>query len=147
MLSTDLDLTAIYTENNETRAQHNKTSGLELPTIGRKKSNQNLISGRGRLKGVVNKVSRDLKNGVLNGAIACGYDGNGLGGLDGFLLMCAQRHPKHYMALLGRLMPMQPSADVGHHIETVNILPVASGSFLSHEEIEKARSGTISAPD
>lgn len=91
-------------------------------------------------KGQVAKVTRDLKQGILNGAIAHGYDGEGEGGLDGYLAMCAEKYPKHYMNLLGKLVPMQLNTDVsGQRIGSINIVSIPSNHFLSAEDIARMR--------
>ena len=84
-----------------------------------------------------NKVSRDLRNGIIEGAIAAGADGAGKGGLLGYLTNLAVRHPKAYAGLLGRVLPMQISGSVGHHIQSVNIISVPSDSFLSQADIAR----------
>jgi hypothetical protein len=91
--------------------------------------------GKGRKKGVLNRITADLKQGLLRGAANCGYDGAGLGGVDGFLLMCAQKHPKHYLALLGKLIPLNLNPDPAP-VATINVIGIESGRFLSKEEIE-----------
>jgi hypothetical protein len=97
--------------------------------------------GPGRPKGSVDKVSRDLKAGILNGAISHGSDGAGAGGLDGFLAMCAARHPKHYMMLLGKLLPHVISGQGlgGNVAVSFNITSLPSGTFLSAESIERLK--------
>src|SRR5580765_2762056 len=77
---------------------------------------------RGRKKGSISKITSDIKQGVLRGAHNCGYDGQGLGGVDGFLLACAQRYPKSYLQLLGRMLPMTMTPEAsGPTITAVNI--------------------------
>jgi hypothetical protein len=94
----------------------------------------------GRQKGNVAKVTRDLKAGIINGAIAHGADGEGLNGLDGYLQMCATRYPKQYMQLLGKLMPHVINADVSApYIGAVNIVSIPSGRYLSQQDIERLR--------
>lgn len=91
-------------------------------------------------KGAVAKITRDIKNGIVEAAENIGRaDVDGGGGLVGYLEYIALRHPKAFCHLMGKLMPFQVSGAVGHHIQTVNILPIASGTFLSREEVEKAR--------
>jgi hypothetical protein len=115
---------------------HPLPADLELPAINPKPKS---LPPR-KKKGAIAKISRDVKAGILNGAIACGYDGAGEGGLDGFFLMCAQRHPKAYLALLGKFVPLQVSADVpGQTIGSINIVSVPRNHFLSGEMIEKWR--------
>jgi hypothetical protein len=116
---------------------------LELPVLQPpRKPNRygpdNPPPGKGRKRGTINKITRDLKEGVMAAAAACGYDGEGLGGVDGFLLMCAQRYPKHYLALLGKMLPLQSSAAIeNNRIGSVNIISIPSGRFLAPEEIAK----------
>jgi hypothetical protein len=113
--------------------------GLELPKLRSEKSLANLKLG-GRLPGSINRISKDLKSGILNGAIAHGYDGEGAGGLDGYLQMCATKYPKHYMHLLGKLLPLQVGDGLtGQRIGTINIVSVPEGRYLSEEDIAKTR--------
>jgi hypothetical protein len=112
--------------------------GLELPTL-REKRVANL-KHEGRIPGSINRISKDLKNGVLNGAIAYGCDGQGTGGLDGYLYMCAAKFPKAYLHLLGKLLPMQVQGDgIPRPGITLNVVSVDSGSYLSPEDIAKLR--------
>ena len=121
---------------------------LELPMLQpprkpfRFSSDHQPVGKRGRKPGAINKITTDLKHGILRGAASCGYDGEGLGGVDGFLLMCAQRYPKHYLNLMGKLLPLNltanaPSAGIG----TVNIVSVPSGTYLSPDQIARAQRG------
>lgn len=66
---------------------------------------------RGRLKGSVNRVTRDLKNGLLSAAEELGCDGEGTGGLIGYLKFLGLRHPKAFAGLLGRMLPLQVDAN------------------------------------
>lgn len=98
--------------------------------------------GRGRKRGAINKITTDLKHGILKGAANCGYDGEGLGGVEGFLAMCAQRYPKHYLALLGKMLPMNLNANApSAAIQTVQIVSVPSGVFLNREQMALAEQG------
>lgn len=88
--------------------------------------------------GAVNRITRDLKAGILNGAIAHGADGEGLGGLDGYLQMCAARFPKHYMHLLGKLLPLTLDADVNKTVVgVVNVVSIRSDNYMTREAIAK----------
>ncbi len=108
----------------------------------RDKRLDNLRPGQGRVPGVVNKVTRDLKAGILDGAIAHGEDGEGLNGLSGYLRMCAAKFPRSYMNLLGKLLPLTLSNDglAGATVGTVNIISVPADHYLSKEDL--ARTGT-----
>jgi hypothetical protein len=94
-------------------------------------------SGRGR--GHINKLTRDVKEGIIEGAAAYGSNGKGAGGLHGYFKMCARRYPKQYMQLLGRLLPLQIHADANlanAFIGAVNIISVPTDHFLKHEDIQ-----------
>ena len=114
-----------------------KLPKLREPTPAEKKRNANLIHN-GRIPGVVNKLSRDVKAGIINGAIAHGYDGAGEGGLDGFFRMCCERFPKNYMHLISKLVPLQVNSNVtGATINAVNIVSIPTGNYLSQEDIDR----------
>jgi hypothetical protein len=61
----------------------------------------------GRKRGVPNKFPRDLREAILAGAEHVGLDGHGFGGLTGYMIRLAIKHPKSFAALLGRLLPTQ----------------------------------------
>jgi hypothetical protein len=117
--------------------------GLELPKLREKgqvneKSLANLTWRDGRIPGSINRISKDLKNGVLNGAIAYGCDGQGTGGLDGYLYMCAGKYPKAYLHLLGKLMPMQVQGDgIVRPGVSISVISVDSGNYLSAADCER----------
>ena len=83
-----------------------------------------------------NKITRDLKEGIIDAAIAIGEDGKGKGGLLGYLKMLARKHPKYYTALLARVLPLQVSGGIGVGIiGQVNIVPVPVDRYLSPEDV------------
>ena len=47
-----------------------------------------------RAKGVMNKISADIKQGVVDGLARHGSDGEGEGGFPGFVFYLAKKHPK-----------------------------------------------------
>jgi hypothetical protein len=53
-------------------------SNFELPNL-REPGRHKLPPGPGRVKGLQNKITRDLKNGVMDAAILHGSDGHGEG--------------------------------------------------------------------
>ena len=114
---------------------------LVLPRIAEKPRDRRLDNLRPRLKGGANKITRDVKEGILEGAIAFGSDGTGAGGLTGYFTMCAAKYPKAYMHLLGKLVPMNLTSDgtVGNHIASVNIISVPTNTFLSPDDMAKVR--------
>jgi hypothetical protein len=92
-----------------------------------------------RRHGSQNKITRDLKNGIVYGAAKHGSDGKGKGGLWGYLAMAAREYPKEYLKLLARLLPYTISADTkalgSCGIGNVTIVAAPSDLFLSAESI------------
>jgi hypothetical protein len=97
----------------------------------------------GRKKGVPNRVTADLKRGVVDAAIALGCDGNGTNGLQGFLMHLGWHHPKAFCGLLAKLLPLQISGDLQHSggVATVNVISVPAGNYLTQEDVAR-----LSAP-
>src|SRR3954471_8879865 len=94
-------------------------------------------------KGAVARITRDLKQGIIEAAENIGSDGNGEGGLVGFLEDLGRHHKKAFAGLLGKVLPMQPSASTGVSPVAINIIGVPSGHYLSEEDIAKARGETL----
>lgn len=61
----------------------------------------------GRPKGVPNKTTALLKDAILKAA----DDAGGKGGLVGYLTLQATENPGPFMALLGKVLPMQIAGD------------------------------------
>jgi hypothetical protein len=78
-----------------------------------KPSNQHLFAKGegGRRKGVPNKTTLVLKQAILRAAEAVGSDGNGRDGLQGYLMMIAEKHPREMVFLISKVLPLQVSAD------------------------------------
>ena len=96
------------------------------------KANLRTGPGIGRIKGQQNKICRDLKEGLLQGAILHGYDGEGEDGLIGYCHHLAERHPKAYASLLARLLPYNLNANVASaQISEVKIISVPSGQQIT----------------
>lgn len=102
---------------------------LQLTPINPRQPKHRLPPGPGRSKGSVNKVCRDLKLGIVDAAIALGEDGEGRGGLQGYLQFLGRNHVKAFSHLLGKVLPLTVGAD-GPGISTVvaiNITSVPAG--------------------
>jgi hypothetical protein len=111
------------------------------PERPRDKRLDNLRPGSGR-RGIQNKICRDLKEGLLEGAIRHGYDGNGLHGLVGYCHHLAERYPKTYGYLLGKLLPYNLNASVANTgISTVRIVSVPVGVHLNAEQLKRVEAG------
>lgn len=73
---------------------------------------------RGKPKGAVNKVTKALREAVVEAAEKVGEDGKGKDGAVGYLVMLAKKEPKSFAGLLGRAMPLQVEGpgDGGAHV-------------------------------
>jgi hypothetical protein len=61
----------------------------------------------GREKGKPNKITTALKEVIMMAGANVGYDGQGSGGLEGYLTRLALRDPATYAGLLGKVIPLQ----------------------------------------
>jgi hypothetical protein len=78
-------------------------------------------AGMGRVKGVPNKSTALLKDAILRAADAAG----GKEGLVGYLTMQATQNPGPFMALLGKVLPMQVTGEDGAPL-SISIVRYAS---------------------
>jgi hypothetical protein len=79
-------------------------------------------------------MTRDLKNGIVDAAAAHGSDGKGSGGLTGYLFFLAQKHPKCFASLLGKMLPLQVNGATAL-VGQISIVSVPAGKHLSPDEI------------
>jgi hypothetical protein len=68
----------------------------------------------GRRKGTRNKISRELKEATVAAAERAGEDGNGKGGLVGYMYMLAQKHRKTFAVLLMRVLRLELNGQARH---------------------------------
>ena len=85
----------------------------ELPAGGKRRPP---AAGMGRPKGAVNKTTALLKDAILKAAENAG----GKEGLVGYLQVQAAANPGPFMALLGKVLPMQVTGEDGEAI-VVNV--------------------------
>lgn len=112
-------------------------ASLELPNL-RNPGARQIKAGPGRPPGLVNKITRDLKVGLIDAAVVHGFDGASLDGLPGFCRHLAARHPKAFAQLLGKLLPLNISADsTVNVIGAVNVVSVPSDRYVTAEDIRK----------
>ncbi|MEY9235384.1 hypothetical protein ABIF78_007707 [Bradyrhizobium japonicum] len=90
-----------------------------------------------RKPGTPNAITRDLKRGIIDAAERYGSDGKGKDGLTGYLFHLAGKHPKAFAGLLGKILPMQVSGNVGQFIGTVNVISVPADNYLSADDITR----------
>ena len=88
------------------------------------------------------KITRDLKECILQAAIELGSNKKGKEGLLGYCKMAASKHPKQYIGLLARVMPLQINGNIGGMIGQVNIVTVPVDRYLAPEEAKR-----LSAPE
>tara|TARA_R100001086_G_scaffold239526_1_gene164987 strand:- start:744 stop:1055 length:312 start_codon:yes stop_codon:yes gene_type:complete len=86
-----------------------------------KKTGENKIgkgkAGPGRPKGQVNKTTALLKDAILKAAQAAG--GGGKDGMVEYLTVQATANPGPFMALLGKVLPMQVVGDPDNPVQTI----------------------------
>ena len=91
--------------------------------------------GQGRPHGSRDKITRDLKEGVLTAAINVGRDGYGTDGLVGFLEDLAAHHKKLFTSLLVKVLPYNLTADVNKSsFSEVRIISVPSDHYFRPDE-------------
>ncbi|MCA1474295.1 hypothetical protein [Bradyrhizobium sp. NBAIM08] len=98
---------------------------------------KNLRSGRGRQWGSRNRITRDLKQAVIDAAIAHGSDGHGRGGLTGYGFFLASRHPKAFAGLLAKLLPLQIDGHIASSLTQINIVSIPSDHYLGSDGVAK----------
>jgi hypothetical protein len=64
-------------------------------------------AGQGRPKGALNKTTSILKDAILMAAEQRGSDGLGKDGLAGYCQFLADKQPRAFAQLLGKVLPMQ----------------------------------------
>jgi len=75
--------------------------------------NPNLKAGPGRPKGSQNKVTRDLKEAILEAATRVGNERDPGQGLVGYLTHLAKTNEAAFTPLIGKVLPMQVSGEGG----------------------------------
>jgi hypothetical protein len=102
-----------------------------------------------RPKGSPNRFTRNIKEALTTAGELVGRDGAGKDGLTGLFVQVGQKDPAVLASLITRAMPLQirdESANTGG-ITTVNILPVASGQFVTRNAMTKLARGVPLAED
>jgi hypothetical protein len=73
-------------------------------------------AGPGRPKGLPNKTTTALKEAILAAAAEHGEDDEGTDGLKGYLRKVAREDVKAFTGLLGRVLPLDVSGNVGFNV-------------------------------
>lgn len=82
--------------------------GNDRPKLDRSKT--------GRAKGTPNKTTRLLKDAILKAAEQAG----GEGGIVAYLRVQANQNPGPFMALLGKVLPMQVTGEDGNPVHVIS---------------------------
>ena len=95
--------------------------------------------------GKVNKLTADIKSGMMHSAIAHGRDGHGAGGLDGFCEWLLKNDLRAWCGIFGRLVPLQVHGDVVHHGAPlqVNVITIPRGRHFTVDEARKVLAGEL----
>jgi hypothetical protein len=99
--------------------------------------------GARRKKGVLNKLTADIRAGAIEGFARHGSNGRGEGGFSGFCFYLARKHPKAAARIVEKLLPLTVNANGtgfgGPVISSVNIVSIPSDNYLSQADIERLR--------
>lgn len=93
---------------------------MSEPKVGKNTGN----AGKGRPKGSANKTTALLKDAILKAAERAG----GKEGLVGYLEEQAMANPGPFMALLGKVLPMQIAGDPENPLQTVTRIELVAPS-------------------
>jgi hypothetical protein len=110
---------------------------FELPNLRKKKFPAG--AGPGRIRGLQNRITRDLKLSIIEAAALHGGDGKGSGGVTGYCLHLATNHPKAFAMLIGKMLPLQIDAAMQSVVGEVKIISIPAGDFLTPEAMAKFR--------
>jgi hypothetical protein len=96
--------------------------------------------GARRVRGTLNKITSDIKNGCIEGFTKHGFDGRGKDGFPGYIRFLAAKHPKAACRIIEKLLPLNVNATgmANQMIGSIRIVSVPSGHFLSAAQIEHA---------
>lgn len=81
-------------------------------------------AGKGRPKGVPNKITGDLRRAILEAAEAAG----GEGGTAGYLTLQAAQNPAAFMTLLGKVLPTTLAGDPDNPLALITRIELVAGS-------------------
>jgi hypothetical protein len=87
-------------------------------------------------KGAGCKITRDLKQGIVDAAIKHGRDGKGSGGLQGFFRYMIKNDLRAFASLMGRVIPLQISGNINGTVGSVIVTPVPAGHYLTEEQVK-----------
>lgn len=83
----------------------------------------------GRAKGTPNKTTAVLKEAIIAAAENVGSNGEGEGGLTGYLTFIAKNDIKAMAGLLGKVLPMQVTGEDGGPIATITRIELVAPGY------------------
>ena len=91
-----------------------------------------------RAPGTRNKITRDIKHGLIESAVKHGSDGKGKGGLIGYFDYLLKKDLRAHAALMGKLLPYNVSADLSvSGISALRIVSVPHDRYLSPDQVRR----------
>jgi hypothetical protein len=86
-----------------------------------------------RGQGTLNRLTTDIKHGMIHSAVAHGRDGRGDGGLDGFFEWLLKNDLRAWCGIFGRLVPLQVNGEVAHRHQQVqvNLVTVPADMYIN----------------
>ena len=88
-------------------------------------------------RGVVNRITRDIKAGMINSAIEHGRDGKGTDGLMGFCAYLLKEDLRAYAMIFGRMLPLQVNGDITVSPVSYVISQVPHDRYVTAEEVKQ----------
>jgi hypothetical protein len=94
-----------------------------------------------RKKGVPNKITKDIREGAIEGFTRHGSNGRGEGGFAGFCFYLAKKHPKAAAKIVEKLLPLNIHGQgFGNRaIGQINIVSVPHGVQLTKADMDQLR--------
>ena len=125
---------------------------FELPALRPKKpgtfgSASSERPSRGSPSGIPNRTTRELRAAIIDAAALHGSDGNGSGGVTGFLFHLAANHPRSFSALIAKMLPMELSGRVDATIAAVRVMSVPAARYLTQDQIAQLQAPLIVEQD
>jgi len=97
-------------------------------------------------RGTRNKITRDIKEGLIKSAVKHGFDGEGKDGLVGYFNYLLKNDLRAHANLIGRLIPLDLTANLQHHQRlTVKVVSVPRGTFFTKEQAEQIMDMNVDA--
>ena len=117
-----------------------RTGVSPMRLVSKKANSTSFVKGSTSIptrKGVVNRITRDIKAGMINSAIEHGRDGKGTDGLKGFCAFLLENDLRAYAMIFGRMLPLQVNGDITVSPVSLVLSQVPHDRYLSAEEVKR----------